>query len=109
MDPEKAEEFAKKVAQGTPSKGARIGISLLVGTGAAMYGAWQSMFTGIYHITTNSDYFGISDLICMHGICFLFDRCVCGCCTLSCFTRFYEALLGSKKLSKQYSILAKKR
>lgn len=45
MDPEKAKEFAKKVAQGTPSKGARIGISLLVGAGAAMYGAWQSMFT----------------------------------------------------------------
>jgi hypothetical protein len=42
---EKLNEFASRLSKGTP-KGLGLGVSLLVGASAAVYGAYRSMFTG---------------------------------------------------------------
>jgi hypothetical protein len=44
---EKLNDFASRLAKGTP-KGLGLGIKLLVGTSAAIYGVYRSMFTGKY-------------------------------------------------------------
>ncbi len=42
---EKLNEFASRLSKGTP-KGLGLGVSLLVGASAAVYGVYKSMFTG---------------------------------------------------------------
>ena len=42
---EKITEFATRLSKGTP-KGLGLGVKLLVGASAAVYGVYRSMFTG---------------------------------------------------------------
>ncbi len=42
---EKLNEFASRLSKGTP-KGLGLGVKLLVGATAAVYGVYKSMFTG---------------------------------------------------------------
>lgn len=42
---EKLNEFASRLSKGTP-KGLGVGVKLLVGASAAVYGIYRSMFTG---------------------------------------------------------------
>jgi len=42
---EKLNDFASRLAKGTP-KGLGLGVKLLVGASAAVYGVYKSMFTG---------------------------------------------------------------
>lgn len=55
---EKLNDFASRLSKGTP-KGLGLGIKLLVGTSAAVYGIYRSMFTGNFKIEEmmfNNDY-----------------------------------------------------
>ena len=42
---EKLNEYASRLSKGTP-KGLGVGVTLLAGTTAAIYGIYRSMFTG---------------------------------------------------------------
>lgn len=42
---EKLNDFASRLSKGTP-KGLSVGVALLAGTTAAIYGIYKSMFTG---------------------------------------------------------------
>ena len=42
---EKLNDFASRLSKGTP-KGLGLGVKLLVGASAAVYGVYRSMFTG---------------------------------------------------------------